>query len=33
MLKWADGAMQKSLNQPVLPYAIIVINALENAVR
>ncbi|KAF8538719.1 acyl transferase/acyl hydrolase/lysophospholipase [Trichophaea hybrida] len=29
MLKWAETVLQKSVNQPMLPYAIIVVNALE----
>ncbi|KAF8244620.1 hypothetical protein K440DRAFT_488644, partial [Wilcoxina mikolae CBS 423.85] len=29
LIGWADQALQKSINQPMLPYAIIVINALE----
>ncbi|KAF8243740.1 hypothetical protein K440DRAFT_663912 [Wilcoxina mikolae CBS 423.85] len=29
MLQWAETVLQKSVNQPMLPYAIIVINALD----
>ncbi|KAI5805973.1 hypothetical protein EDC01DRAFT_609926 [Geopyxis carbonaria] len=28
LLKWADNALAKSVNQPVLPFAIIVVNAM-----
>ncbi|KAF8248857.1 FabD/lysophospholipase-like protein [Wilcoxina mikolae CBS 423.85] len=31
LIKWADKVFQKSINQPILPYAIIVVNALEDA--
>lgn len=31
LIRWADSAFQKSLNQPVLPFAIIAVNALEGA--
>ncbi|KAI5790575.1 hypothetical protein DFH27DRAFT_486168 [Peziza echinospora] len=29
LLKWADTALERSVNQPLLPYAIVVINAHE----
>lgn len=29
MISWAEGAFEKSLNQPMLPLGIIVVNALE----
>jgi predicted acylesterase/phospholipase RssA len=31
LIEWAEAALQKSSNQPVLPHAIIVLNACENA--
>ena len=30
LVKWAAAALEKSSNQPVLPHAIIVLNASEN---
>lgn len=29
LISWAEKAFDRSLNQPMLPYAIIVVNALE----
>lgn len=29
LIRWADKVFQQSVNQPVLPYAVIVVNALE----
>jgi hypothetical protein len=33
LIKWADMVIQKSVNQPMLPFAIIVINGLKKEVR
>jgi len=30
LIRWAAAALEKSSNQPVLPHAIIVLNAAEN---
>ena len=32
MIEWAEAALEKSANQPVLPHAIIVLNASDNAI-
>jgi hypothetical protein len=33
LIRWADTVFQTSVNQPMLPYAIIVVNALDDEVR
>lgn len=33
LIRWADKVFQQSVNQPVLPYAVIVVNAMEVTVR
>jgi hypothetical protein len=32
LIRWAHAVFQTSVNQPLLPYAIIIINALEDKV-
>ena len=32
LLDWADAVLERSVNQPILPYAIIVVNAFESDV-
>jgi len=32
LLTWADNVFEKSLNQPILPNAIIVVNGVESRV-
>lgn len=29
LLDWADAVLERSVNQPILPYAIIIVNAFE----
>jgi hypothetical protein len=32
LIRWANAVFQTSVNQPLLPYAIIIVNALEDKV-